>query len=415
MKNLYFKMLVFIFGLAFFGGVITSILKFLDYTIPVSIISLLIISVYPVTLFKMLRHIRLDPIIQRVTVILFIFSGCLILKLLLQPYLLSIEGFYMALIFIFSIFAFYLPLGLNEEKTWRLFNYILYFGYGFLCIAYIQLFFHEFIHISFVELPVIDSATITKDYKREIEDVVLFRPNGLFANPITFGSLLLLFYSLELYKFFENKSIFSFAISVLYLLMILLLFSRGNIIAAILITLITILLKYKIVKFLIITNIFAILVIMLFWYFYDQSIALQFLIDRFTGADSYAVSSNEEHISDYLSALNLLSESIFLGISTDIDSSRSVVTDGSWFILPLQFGLPIFLIFSILWLYVLRKIYQLNKFFPAFLFPFFCAVSLTGFLNSFLLEKKVFFIMWLIFGLAINLYILNKSKLNEIT
>ena len=249
MKDLYFKLLVFVCGLAFFGGVMTSILKFLDFEISISIISLLIISVYPITLFQMLKHISLHPIIQNVTVIILIFLGLFLLKLLLQPILLDIEGLSMALLFIFSIFAFYLPLGLNEEKTWRMLNYFMYFGYILLCIAYIQLFFYDSMHIAFVELPVIDSNSITKDYKREIEDHVLFRPNGLFANPITFGSLLLFFYSIELYKFIENKSIFNFATSVLYFIMIFALFSRANIIGVILITLITILLKYKIGKF----------------------------------------------------------------------------------------------------------------------------------------------------------------------
>jgi hypothetical protein len=415
MKDLYFKLLVFVCGLAFFGGVMTSILKFLDFEISISIISLLIISVYPITLFQMLKHISLHPIIQNVTVIILIFSGLFLLKLLLQPLLLDIEGLSMALLFIFSIFAFYLPLGLNEEKTWRMLNYFMYFGYILLCIAYIQLFFYDSMHIAFVELPVIDSNSITKDYKREIEDLVLFRPNGLFANPITFGSLLLFFYSIELYKFIENKSIFNFATSVLYFIMIFALFSRANIIAVILITLITILLKYKIGKSLKIITSITILAIVAIWYFYDQSIALQFVIDRFTGVDDYAVSSNEAHIAGYLNALNVASENILLGISTDIKSALDIITDGTWFILLIRFGLPIFLLFLFLWLYVLKRIYQLNKFFPAFLFPFFFTASLISFSNSSLLEKKFFFIIWIIFGLGINLLILKRSESDEIT
>jgi hypothetical protein len=281
------------------------------------------------------------------------------------------------------------------------------FSYLFVFIFFVQYFFRDLLPSAFTEIPNLFVEAGVEKYTRVIDDKSLYRPNGLIGNPITFGFVLNLFLVLEyffigVYKKTKTKS--RIVITIL-LTMIFLLFSRANIVLAIIISLISFLKKSDVVKASLISLVFLIFIIPINDYLYSTSTEYKFTIDRLTSEDSRAAQSNNEHLLDYIKAYGMFIENPLLGSSAKKIIEDDIITDGGVPILILRNGLLGFLIILILY-FSLLKIYSQQLSNSKMFFPLFIFVLLLfpySFLNSAILNKGVYLIIFSFLGITANL------------
>jgi hypothetical protein len=173
-----------------FGGVFTSISKFIDVTLPISFLSFMLILSFP-----FFAVIYLSLFVSSKVDIVFYMVGIIVLGILLKSiyYLADVElnNFINTVFYISQFLSISLCFGFNKSTSLKIFRYI-YLSLSILAvIGLVQFLFHDSLPHSFVELPVINSDFATTNNTRELDGVVLFYMNGLFNNPIVYGSILL--------------------------------------------------------------------------------------------------------------------------------------------------------------------------------------------------------------------------------
>lgn len=281
------------------------------------------------------------------------------------------------------------------------------YTYFFMALFLLQYLFYSILPKAFTEIPNLFFDVGVDKYTRNINGDTFYRPNGLIGNPITFGFVLNIFLLIEI-AFYKSKSdsrVKHYLITSSLLIMIFLLFSRANFIFAFLLLTLPYIKRKNIMRIL-----FSITILLLsFSYFndvfYTLSSSYRYMSDRLSGNDDYASSSTLEHLGDYLKAYNYFIENPILGVSHFEIINKEIITDGAIPILILQNGTIGFMILLLYYLnhsknYFKKRDNHLNKMFFIFsilLIPY-CI------LNSALLNKGVFLIVFVLLGLTSNLF-----------
>lgn len=409
--NLKYNIIQFLIISIFLDGLIIAISKYIGFKLSFDPIGLISLIYAPYMLFKLIHILNNKIITIRLFILLIlVFSVLIFAKLMFFPLETSVQNITITMFYITGILLVLLPYGLDAEQTMKIFKLVVRLGLVLLVIAYIQRLYHDVLPDVFTEIPLINSSDIRMNYERTIGEIFIFQPNGLYDNPIVFGSMLLLIFSLQYHFLLQEKSIFDLISLIFLAIMIFLLFSRANFISMLVIILFPLFNRHNI-KYIYILFLFVLLMI-IFISFTEENVLLSYMIDRLTGNDDWAQASNAEHLSDYIVFYNIITENLLLGIPVGKNFIENYITDGAWFSFILDFGLLLFTIFLAIWLLLLRFSFKVQKAteYRYLVFPFLFMISLTGFFNSFLMEKKSFMLIWIIAGLMLNLYNIQYSN-----
>ncbi|WP_103882065.1 hypothetical protein [Vibrio hangzhouensis] len=270
-------------------------------------------------------------------------------------------------------------------------------------IGLVQFFFHESLPNAFVELPVIKSELAITNNSREIEDIILFSMNGLYNNPIVYGSTLLFPLTISLFNIFNERKLSDMCIFFLSLISILLLVSRVNIASAVFLVLFICVLKLSFKNALYTSILFSVACVILFVILKDSPV-VNLIIDRFTGNDEWASVSNEEHYSDYIKSLSYISDNMILGIKINDYVTKDIITDGSWFIFALDLSPVICIILIFMFLSIAYKFWLVSRenAIPNFA-PLYFILTMGGLFNSFLIDKASLSIILIFYSLQYNI------------
>jgi hypothetical protein len=393
------------------NGVFVSLLKLFDSNINISPINLIILFALPFLFlslfFQTYKSIELNLISKLISFQLFL----LFLKMI---YLAAKSEFTSTDFIIYMMYYSGLLLmihfaSLGKETISKYVTILLNSFIVILFIYWVQFFFHESLPSAITEIPNLFNEIGVDRYTRELNDIIIYRPNGLIGNPIALGFYLNIILALILYRYNLNKTKKNLLLIILLFIMVTLLFSRANLI----------LMSFQIFAFLFISSKkisslvfkFAIVAIFLSIIAITFSSQVSFLIDRLTGEDEYAQASNLEHLNDYINALKFIYENPLLGISPQININENIITDGAVFSFILDSGLIIFFMQLIVIFYVLKILFissRKNKK-VLILFVFVLLVIPYCFLNSAILNKGLFLFFHIFLGISIN-YALNISS-----
>lgn len=384
-----------------FGGVLTAICKYLGVSLPISFLSLTLLVSFPflsLTYFSTLISIKVD--------IVFYIIGIIVLGTLLKALYyvgdVNQNSFVNTIYYLSTFLSISLCFGLNKVSSLKFIRYI-YYSIAFLAvIGLVQFFFHEYLPYAFVELPVIKAELATTNNSREIEDIVLFSMNGLYNNPIVYGSTLLFPLVISSYNIYQNKRVIDVFIFSLSLIIIILLVSRVNIASAFLLVSFVFATRLSFKNIVYSTVILIAILFVLFLVFKDSPI-IALIIDRFSGNDEWATASNDEHLSDYFKALSYISENILMGINVNDYVLMDIITDGAWFIFALDLSPVIsFVLFGMI-LIMSYKFWLFTKesTCPNFS-PLLIILAMGGWFNSFLVDKASLSIILVFYSLFYN-------------
>jgi len=280
---------------------------------------------------------------------------------------------------------------------------------GFIYVM--QYFFYTTLPVAFTDLPNLFVEIGVEKYTREVLDVVIYRPNGLIGNPISLGFFLNIILLIELYIYNVRPLKFQLVLILIIAVMIILLFSRANVMLMTCILISNFLFYPKssskrLTNILIGTLVSGLLIISLGSNF-------DFLVSRIMGDDTYALASNAEHLKDYELAIEYILNNPFIGITPQESLDYQIITDGAIFAIILNIGLFIFVNVLFLCQYVIKAIYyQFRKdksFTPIFVFMI--LLIPYSFINSALLNRGLFLLLNIVIGIFYNLTI--KEKKND--
>jgi hypothetical protein len=150
----------------------------------------------------------------------------------------------------------------------------------------------------------------------------------------------------------------------------------------------------------------------LYFVFFLNNPYINYLLDRFSGNDSYSQQSNLEHISDYNRALKYIYENPIWGIAPYRNAADGIITDGAFFILYLQLGLINFLI---LFFFIFKSIISISKkitLVPAFkpLLGLLIFTIPASIMNSALINRGVFIFFFAVMGILSSLILNQKNE-----
>jgi hypothetical protein len=398
------KLIILAIFVLIFSGVFVSLFKLSGVTLPINIVSVAIMILSAISILKAFSY----KINTYFIYILGLFIFSILFKLTIHSPLLEWRSIPLMFFYILPIFSFFLFSGANSSIS-KLIRQLSFLGFLILAISYIQLVFFAVLPIELVELPNFNIETINNDYTREYKSELLFRPNGLFGSPIVLGTFLLLIFNIDLYLFNDKKSLFGLIKLILNIFMLIILASRTNIAASLIIFLIFIYQSKGLIA-LIKTVAVSVIISVSFVYIYQNNFeytALDLAIDRFLLIDEWAVASNQEHFNDYNMAWNYWNEKYILGAPIgDSSGMYSIITDGFWFSILFEFGTIGFLLFIALYGAGLRYVYKIsvNNRYLGIFFPFFVVFIFAGLFNSAGLHKTIYMLIWVVFGLSYSLY-----------
>jgi hypothetical protein len=390
--------------LSVFNGVIVSLLKFSGIKSNISPINIIILLFFPVLFFYFFTHLKYKGTRVLIQVILvFIIFKVLFIVFTMAPSLTDIIIYSLYSVFFLAIYFF---ITLPSATAVKVLNYFtkLFFVFGFIYL--LQYLFHEILPSAFTEIPNLFVEVGVERYTRELEDVVIYRPNGLIGNPINFGFFLNILFSVELLFWNSKRSKYAFLKLGVIAFMIVMLFSRANILLLMGLILANIIYRRGVGRGIIIIIFLLIFVSFVVYLLYDSNPWLTFLVDRFLGVDAYAASSSAEHLDDYANAISTFIENPFIGISPDQELKSNIISDGALFIFLLHFGGIGFLLLSIAYLQLiksLKSLFRINRDFAPQL-SFFLLLVPYSILNSAILNKGLLIITAIYIGLIMNLY-----------
>lgn len=261
-------------------------------------------------------------------------------------------------------------------------------------ISFVQYFFYQELPNAFTDIPNIHKEVNYTRYLRDLGSIQIYRPNGLIGNPINLGLFLNIAYMLVLNTYKEQSVVRILALNSIVILVVLLA-SRANITIMIIQLLLFSSFRQSLrLKHLLVPSI--LLIYLLTTPAFSEF--LTFIFDRFWNSDEYAAASTAEHISDYLAALNYISNNPFFGINPAEVFSRNIITDGSNFFFLLVYGVP-FSVLYLVFICICASLFWLKnaKSFACWVIIIF----IYGFLNSAILNKSIFLLFHLYLGLRL--------------
>ena len=159
------------------------------------------------------------------------------------------------------------------------------------------------------------------------------------------------------------------------------------------------------IKIILISLVFLVSVFFINNFLYSSFVEYKYASDRLTNQDIYAQKSTDEHIIDYISAYNLFLKNPFFGVSSKKIIEDSIITDGAIPILILRYGLLGSLFMFMMYFSFLKICWKKSKNNDIFqpLFIFILLLIPYSIINSAILNKAVYLIIFSFFGIIANL------------
>lgn len=392
--RLYIKLLL-------LNGLIVALIKFVGISLPTSpnvIITFLFLPFFISFLIKSKN--------SNIKKIIFLYLFYVLIKFIVFRYF-NFRDAFNVIQDMLAFSTFYFFYNLSKEAKIKCLNIFRNFILFFTTIFFIQYFFKDYLPTAFLEIPNLFLSFGIDSYTRVIEGESFYRPNGLIGNPITFGFFLNLLLATEIFflKLKKPKPI-NFIIIFIISLMIFILLSRANITLCLLLVSSIFLKRKKIVKSISILLISLIILIPISNLLYSKSSQVKFVIDRFTGDDEYAARSTGEHIIDYIKAYEMFKNNPIVGVSAKRILEEEIITDGAIPILILRNGSAGFLILLLMYFFIIKKYnFQSKKLEITNSFFIFSLVFFPlSILNSAILDKGIYLIIFIWFGLTCNIF-----------
>lgn len=397
------------------NGLIVSLLKYLGVTLHYSVASALIFASFPIAFVKYMQNLFVVKnfiiVVFNISITLLTVLACI--KLLVFDAHLNTQAIKSVAFYLMPIYFFYIPLGLSLDRSKSKLRLIGTLGAIAIAIGIIQYLFRDILPTEFTELPRIDSLTIEKDYVREIDGNVLFRPNGLIGNPITYGFAIIIFLNLYLTGNVHGGSLVKYGLILTSIILMIILASRANISLTILSLAIFALQKYNYKKISIAIFSLALAVYLIATVGSKFFATVKHVIDRFTLADHYSYASLIEHINDYVAAYTYFYSNPILGAPFGLFSgNNAIITDGFWFAALVDFGLVLFVPFVTIWMCLILISYRVShkSELIGLVFSTMICITIANFLNSAFSSKSMYCLIWLLLGLVVNLLNVDKGK-----
>jgi len=384
-------------GFLALNGLLVAACKFFNINLPISPINaLIIILLFAFTLdyFGLLnkKHTAVSKffLVWRSVLLLFILIKIVTLTLTVGSPQLS-DILYLTLFFC-GVSLMDWGRKLEARRIFRARRLVILMGGIIMFISFVQYFFYLQLPSAFTDIPNINKEIDFTRYLRDVGSIQVYRPNGLIGNPINLGFFLNLVY-LFIVDSFKDSSKRIFLTSGIAILMVLLA-SRANI--TMLVFQMLLFSNFRGIKkrLIILPLVFGLLVV------YTNGFAefLVFVVDRFTNSDEYAQASTNEHLNDYITALDYITNNPVFGISPAEVFSKQIITDGVNFFALLIFGIPfalLYLTFIAIYAYALwRKNLKRHVIWIAF-------TLIYGCINSAILNKSIFLLFHLYLGLRL--------------
>lgn len=205
-----------------------------------------------------------------------------------------------------------------------------------------------------------DSAELSFEYDRS-----MLRANGMVGTTLEFaGFSIIVFVFWLAYFLIVKKSLFSLVASFIALVAVWLTYSR----AAFMMLLISIIIINWLKLYSFNKKIFGIVIKMIPWLLFFVVLLLllityysdSLMISRILGDNIDATNSMDMHFEDYVNAIDvIINNPVFgvgygtQGVSSRLDNSEKIITDGFLFMMPVEAGVPVFVLYI---LFVLRVI-----------------------------------------------------------
>jgi hypothetical protein len=291
-----------------------------------------------------------------------------------------------------------------------MFNYLFFWIFIISGLGILQAVFHMYLPD---ELLFIKGTHLLNFYGNDS----IFRPTGLIGNSLEFGGLVLIAFVLSYSKFVVTQNMKTFLLVILSVTSIFLSYSRASFIlmfiAMILIHTIYYLSYQRLGKIALISIIILLFSSIIMYLFSDN----MFILQRLFSPDINTLKSNVEHMDDILNALNTIDKNPIFGVgigSQGVSSHIKIITDGFWFQLFLEYGIPLGFIY-ITYIIIIILIIYLKKDIPKKYF-FLISSSITLILvfhmaslsNSSYLAPINLMIIWMI--IAFTFIIIYKNE-----
>ena len=384
----------------FLNGLIVALIKISGISLPTSPVNIITFSFLPLFLYQFIKSKS-----SKTKSIISFFLLYIIIKFFILKHFNLTDSFHL-LHDILAYTSFNYFFNLNQHEKLKLLLLFRKFSYFFILVFFLQYFFRTVLPSAFTDIPNLFVDIGVEKYTALVYNTALYRPNGLIGNPITFGFVINLLLAIEyFYIRIVKNTIISRIIIIILLLMIFLLFSRANIVFALLVGMFSLFKKKNIIKISLISSIFLIFIIPLNSYLYSSVTEYKYNYDRIFGVDERAIKSTESHLEDYFNAYKTFLKSPVFGTSTSKLIDEKIITDGAIFSLLLKYGAFGFLFtltmyFSILKTYI-KQLKVSYVTFPLYIFILFASVY--SYLNSAILNKGVYLILFLFIGITSNL------------
>jgi hypothetical protein len=296
------------------------------------------------------------------------------------------------------------PLKLSETETE---DSIIYLNKLFnisIVIGILQPFLFGIIPDFFVDPPLVVRDDVFAQSRINLGARIFSKPNGLIGNPIEYADFLMIALTFKLFLITKKTRLDQFFI-VLLLITNFLVFSRFSLVFSVVLVLVYLydLKRISLRKVVFIVAGFSLILIVLNNRL-SQNEAVTYSFNRLFGRDVTASGSNQEHLKDYVAVLDLISEHPVGGIPIGESSGENqVITDGAWFKMLLEFGIPIFLIFISLLAFIFASTLRISAGRERlFIFMLFLFLLLANVLNSGFFSKINYSLVWFLMGVNYN-------------
>ncbi|ETN95792.1 hypothetical protein [Zhouia amylolytica] len=392
-------------SLCIYNGLLVAIVKFLNIDLRISPINITVLLFLPILLITFLTQKK--NVISNFAAITFALFIFILFKLISLSFIsvISFTDIMVYFVYLCALFSMFFFISINTNVIPKLINIFRKSFFIIGSIYFIQYFFHAVLPEAFTEIPNLFIEAGVERYTRELEDFIIYRPNALIGNPINLGYFLNLLLSIELLFWNNTRSKKTLIKLIILGSMIFLLFSRANILLALSLIYGNILLTKGVIKSVLRSLVILILFFSTIALMYGKNRYVTYAVDRFTGEETYASASTEEHFKDYQNAYYTFLENPILGISPDQEISQNIITDGAIFIGLLHFGSLGFIILIIAYIMLVNRIkyiYVSNKnFSPQFILII--TILPYSVLNSAILDKGILIVSSIYFGIFLNI------------
>ncbi|MDW2056806.1 hypothetical protein R7Q40_21025 [Vibrio sp. 506] len=396
MKSKYYFTLFLLTFSVLFQGLIVSITKYLFPSVSFSVGVILSYMIYP---FVIYYHLKELPF--KVNGLRFLFVNVIVLliialigKSFIQNEQIQMSSLFRIINYTFPLLFFVFVCNVCDKS--KIIKYIDVFITITICYSLLQTTLHPYLPDAFISPPLV--AGVSAHGTVYIDDSLFYKPNGLIGNPLEFATFLVLslLFKLFIYKKDSNKLLFNV---ILINFSNFLLFSRISLVIIFLITFYYVVFlarnKSRIIMLLLVVLIFALVPSDV----YISSIT--FFLDRFLGDAS--TGSNEAHIDGFNYVISLLAHNPIVGVginSTIVD--QSLITDGFWWKVALEFGLPLFVLFFFL-LFLLPCLLAFSKLDMreySIMILLVISVFVICLVNSSLFNKCNYMLFWFLYGVV---------------